>query len=99
MKSSPTSAVNIQALLESLSLSSTHDNSKVFTVESLANQLKEDHDLGPLADDQLFFDLARALFACRDRFLFQTDFDSEGVDVDEGEEEEEGEEKIPQMQD
>jgi DnaJ-class molecular chaperone with C-terminal Zn finger domain len=80
MRSSPTCAINIQALLESLSLSSStiHPNnstssSSSFTVESLANRLKEQHDLGPLADDELFIDLARALFACRDRFLSQTD--------------------------
>ena len=72
------SSINIGALLETLSL---HPSTSTVTVQSLADEISENHDFGAFADRQLYEELARVLLNCKERFLSQED-SSEDSDED-----------------
>eukprot|EP00979_Chaetoceros_neogracilis_P018146 scaffold10553_cov163-Chaetoceros_neogracile.AAC.3 len=67
MKSSPTSAINFRALLDSLLLNPNIST----TVISLAEEIKLNHDFGSFADNQLYEELAQVLWNCKERCLSQ----------------------------
>ena len=67
MKSSPTSAINFRALLDSLLLNPNIST----TVTSLAEEIKLNHDFGSFADNQSYEELAQVLWNCKERCLSQ----------------------------